>query len=72
MMDKFMVRGTKGPMQWMLDLRTYGLKVHFEATIEGEVEWVDDELLYKTIRFTMPEFRSFVHGLVEDVERLVY
>jgi superfamily II DNA helicase RecQ len=71
-MDKFMVRGTKGPMQWMLDLRTYGLKVHFETTSEGEVEWIDDELLYKAIRFTMPEFRSFVHGLVNDVERLVY
>lgn len=28
MVDKFMVRGTHGPMQWMLDLRTYGLKVH--------------------------------------------
>ena len=72
MMDKFMVRGTNGPMQWMLDLRTYGLKVHFESTSEGEVEWINDELLYKAIRFTMPEFRSFVHGLVEDVERLLY
>jgi hypothetical protein len=36
------------------------------------VEWINDELLYKAVRFAMPEFRSFVHGLVEDVERLVY
>jgi hypothetical protein len=72
MMDKFMVRGTNGPMQWMLDLRTYGLKVHYETTSEGEVEWISDELLYKAVRFKMPEFRSFVHGLVEEVERLVY
>ena len=56
----------------MLDLRTYGLRVHYETTNEGKVEWIDDELLYKAIRFTMPEFRSFVHGLINDVERLVY
>lgn len=72
MMDRFMVRGTNGPMQWMLDLRTYGLKVHYETTSEGEVEWIGDELLCKAVRFKMPEFRSFVHGLVEEVERLVY
>ncbi|PVH96324.1 hypothetical protein DM02DRAFT_687969, partial [Periconia macrospinosa] len=28
MMDRFMVRGSHSPMQWMLDLRTYGLKIH--------------------------------------------
>ena len=28
MMHRFMVRSTNGPMQWMLDLRTYGLKIH--------------------------------------------
>jgi hypothetical protein len=56
----------------MLDLRTYGLKVHFKITSEGEVEWINDELLYKAIRFTMPEFRSFAYGLINDVECLVY
>ena len=56
----------------MLDLRTYGLKVHYETTSEGEVEWISDELLYKAVRFKMPEFRSFVYGLVKEVERLVY
>ena len=56
----------------MLDLRTYGLKVHYEVISEGEVEWINDELLYKAIRFIMPEFRSFIYSLIKDVERLVY
>jgi hypothetical protein len=34
MMDEFMVRGSKGPMQWMLDLWTYDLKM---LTIEPAV-----------------------------------
>ena len=31
-MDTFMVRGTHSPMQWMLDLRTCGLKIHYNTT----------------------------------------
>jgi hypothetical protein len=38
MIDKFMVRGSHRPMQWMLDLRTYGLKIHYNTTSCGHVE----------------------------------
>ncbi|KAK4994402.1 hypothetical protein LTR66_005554, partial [Elasticomyces elasticus] len=38
MMDRFMVRGSHGAMQWMLDLRTYGLKTHHNTTSRGHVE----------------------------------
>ncbi|KAI0568053.1 hypothetical protein Alg215_12389, partial [Pyrenophora tritici-repentis] len=37
MMDRFMVRGSHSPMQWMLDLRTYGLKIHYNTTTRGHV-----------------------------------
>jgi hypothetical protein len=47
MMDQFMVRGSHGPRQWMLDLQTYGLKIHYNTTSRGHVEWTGDELLYK-------------------------
>ena len=56
----------------MLDLRTYSLRVHFKTTNEGKVEWIDDELLYKAIRFIIPKFRSFVYSLINNIERLVY
>jgi hypothetical protein len=53
-MDRFMVRGSHGPMQWMLDLRTYGLKIYYNTTSRGHVEWAgSDELLYKGLQFTM-------------------
>lgn len=72
MMDKFMVRGSHSPMQWMLDLRTYGLKIHYNTTSRGHVEWVgQDELLYKELQFTMAQFRSMVHGLREETRRLL-
>jgi hypothetical protein len=39
-MDQFMVRGTYSLMQWILDLRTYGLKIHYNSTACGHVKWV--------------------------------
>ncbi|CAN9283890.1 unnamed protein product [Alternaria alternata] len=72
MMDRFMVRGSHGPMQWMLDLRTYGLKIHYNTTSRGHVEWVGrDELLYKSLQFSMAQFRGMVHGLATESRRLL-
>jgi hypothetical protein len=39
MMDRFMVRGSHGLMQWMLDLRTYGLKIRYNTMSRGHIEW---------------------------------
>lgn len=65
MTSAFMVRGSRSPMQWILDLRTYGLKIHYNTTSRGHVEWSNgDELLYKSAQFKMAQFRGMVHGLV--------
>ncbi|KIV98742.1 uncharacterized protein PV09_09494 [Verruconis gallopava] len=73
MMDQFMVRGTKGPMQWMLDLRTYGLKIYYNTTRSGHVEWCNgDELLYKKAQFNMAQFRSMLHGLIKQMRQIMF
>jgi hypothetical protein len=54
MIDQFIVGGTHSPMQWMLDLRTYGLKIHYNSTARGHVKWVgQDEMLYKDLQFNI-------------------
>jgi hypothetical protein len=66
------VRGTHSLMQWMLDLRTYGLKIHYNSTARGHVEWVSqDEMLYKDLQFNMAQFRGMVHGLATESRRLL-
>ncbi|CAG8222499.1 unnamed protein product [Penicillium salamii] len=34
-MKSFMVRGTNSLLQWILDLRTYGMRVSFSTTQSG-------------------------------------
>jgi superfamily II DNA or RNA helicase len=64
MMDSFMVRGTASPMQWMLDLRAYGMKISFSTTSEGHVGWRNGDVLeYKDIHFSMAQFRGMVDQL---------
>jgi hypothetical protein len=56
----------------MLDLRTYGLKIYYNTTSRGHVEWTGgDELLYKGLQFNMAQFCSIVHGLVSESRRLL-
>ena len=67
MMDGFMVRGCGSPMQWMLDLRSYGMKIAFNTTSAGHVNSRDrDTLEYKATKFNMAEFRSMVGKLCQD------
>ncbi|KAK3620761.1 hypothetical protein LTR56_020750 [Elasticomyces elasticus] len=45
MVRTFMARGTAGPIQWLLDLRAYGLKIHYNTTAIGHVNWKDKHTL---------------------------
>jgi hypothetical protein len=73
MTNEFMVRGTGSPTQWMLDLRTYGLKIHYNTTAVGHVNWKDKYVLeYKTLRFSMDQFRGMVHDLTTAARQSLF
>lgn len=55
----------------MLDLQTYGMKIHYNTTSNGHVEWMGDELLYKNLHFSMAQFRGTIHGLASESRRLL-
>lgn len=56
----------------MLDLRTYGMKIHYSNTTPGHVGWAGpDQLLYKDLQFSMGDFRGFVHGLVSAARKML-
>ena len=57
--------GKPSPIDWLLRLRTYGMKIRFNTNADGVIEWTGDRLLYGHIQFTMPGLRSMIHGLVE-------
>jgi hypothetical protein len=73
MMDRFMVRRTNSPMDWFLDLRTYGMKIQFNTTAEGHVMWKDRHILqYKTLSFSMASFRAMVYDLQQSTRKALF
>jgi hypothetical protein len=71
-MKSFMLRGTNTPFQWILDLRTYGMKVSFSNTQPGHIGWVGrDRLLYKQLSFTVGDLRGWIYGLVKTLQDLL-
>jgi hypothetical protein len=71
MMDRFMVRGSHGLMQWMLDLRTYRLKIHYNTTSRRHVEWTGNKLLYKKLHYSMAQVCGMVRGLATESQQLL-
>ena len=57
----------------MMDLRTYGLKIFYRQTAQGNVNWAGDTLIYKTVKFRIPEsLRGVVHGLMEKAGDILH
>ncbi|CAG8312800.1 unnamed protein product [Penicillium salamii] len=72
LVDRFIVRGTRSPIQWILDLRTYRLKIYYNSTTPGHIKWMgQDRLCYKELSFTMGQFKGFIHQLVSDTRRVL-
>ncbi|OQV11359.1 hypothetical protein CLAIMM_15205 [Cladophialophora immunda] len=69
MVDQFILRTSHGPIEWMLDLRTYGMKIQFSGTAPGFIDWYGDQIMYKDIQFTMSQFRGMVHQIVHDTRK---
>jgi DEAD/DEAH box helicase len=70
--SKFGVRGTGTPFQWAIDLRTYGMKIHFAEGNEGEVHWDNGRLLFRNCRLTSTDFQGMVHGMLHRARALLF
>jgi superfamily II DNA/RNA helicase len=57
--------GKPTPMDWVLRLRAYGKGANQGTNSAGHVLWVEEEILYGYVRYSMPQLRSMIHGLVQ-------
>jgi hypothetical protein len=56
----------------MLDLQTYGLKIYYNTTSPGYVDWNDNKVLtYKGIDIGIGTFCGFVGTLLQQAQKLM-
>jgi hypothetical protein len=67
MQDRFMVYGSRSPINWAQQLRTYGKKIRDSTTSLGFIIWSDDgqHLSYKDFELDMAQLKLFVSMQVE-------
>ncbi|KAF2008293.1 hypothetical protein BU24DRAFT_323083, partial [Aaosphaeria arxii CBS 175.79] len=75
MVNRFMTLtqygGEPTPMDAIQRLKAFGMSIRFNTNAEGVVDWIGDTLSYGNIRFSMPQLRSMVHGLIASTRRHV-
>ena len=72
LVDSLLIRGSFTPINWLLDLRSYGLAIARKTTSVGAIDWEGELILYNSISFSISDFRSFIHGLTSATRDLLY
>ena len=70
MRERFLVYGSRSPMNWMLRLRCYGKQVRNHTTPLGYIQWSEDNqiLSYKNFTLNMRDFRRFIREQVSTAQ----
>lgn len=72
-MESYMVRNTSGPIDWFLNLRSLGFKISYTDTQVGHVQWTENgTLLWKQLSLSLSNLRSWIHGMVSQLEHLLH
>ena len=68
--DRFMVYGSRSPINWVQKLRVYGKKIRDSTTSLGYMVWLDDgqELEYRGLQFSMTGLKQFVRQQVTQAQ----
>ncbi|KAG6260171.1 hypothetical protein E4U48_000121 [Claviceps purpurea] len=77
MVRRFMTRvgdgrtAQPGPMDWILETRTYGMNIRFNTTAGGSIDWNDRRVQYKRIAFDMDQLTEMFYAVVEEAKNLL-
>ncbi|KAM7209782.1 hypothetical protein V8F06_014836 [Rhypophila decipiens] len=60
-----------GPIDWIFDARTYGMRIRYTMTAAPTIDWVGDRISYQRIRFYMHDLSDMLHELVEEMRAVM-
>lgn len=59
------------PMDWILDTRTYGMRIRFTTPGGGNIDWQEDCIIYRRLRFSMGQLSDLLHTVVQEARGLL-
>ena len=59
-----------GPMDWIFEARSYGMKIQFTTAVAGQIHWEGSErVIYQKTSFSMDQLRDMVYSLTQELHR---
>jgi hypothetical protein len=73
MQDRFMVHGSRSPIELALKFRRYGRSIRDTSTAHGFITWSDDSktIGFKGIKLHLPDLRWFIRDRVGSTQELL-
>lgn len=71
MVRRFMLRGTQSPVDALLALRAFGMKIAYSTTSDAKVLWNGELVMYGSIQFTLDQFRHAVNSLISKARTIL-
>ena len=60
-------------MQWMLNLQTYRLKIHYNTTVKESIDWVEEQISWKSsVQFTMKQLHKMIEELIQESREVLF
>ena len=72
LVNRFIIRGSYSPIQYILDLRAYSLKLARDLTTIGYIDWDNETIFYSRISFSILNFRGFLYRLVYSTRTILF
>jgi hypothetical protein len=72
LVNRFMIRGSHTPIDWLLNLRAYGMTISRNSTMSGHIDWNGDNVSYGNVSFSLSDFRGFLHGLISSTRTILF
>ena len=61
-----------GPMDWIFEARSYGIKIQFTTAVAGQIHWEgSDQVIYQKTSFSMDQLRDMVYLLTQELHRTI-
>ncbi|KAH7187386.1 hypothetical protein DER44DRAFT_636665, partial [Fusarium oxysporum] len=64
-------RAEPTPMDWIYEVRTYGMHIRFNTPAGGTIDWVGDRIKHRRVQFRMGELTETLHSLKDEARGLI-
>lgn len=69
--ERFMIvvfeKSEPGPMVWIFDARTYGMRIRFTTPVAELADWGGDKVTYQQIHIGLNDLANMLHGSAKEI-----